>query len=255
VSKLYLPQVEVGICRRCVNSCAGCNHMSALALPPFNMPVSVLREDLLKFGQVAQIGKLSLLGGEPTLHPEIDEIIAAAQWTGVAGIVSLITNGQLLDRMSDTFWRLIRKIELDVYPGKLTATQVAWVRDKAREHGIDLLVVQIGKFYKCLRSGREETPEQVQRRFDSCPTGHLCVCLDYGHVYRCPQASIIPPLLLKDQPATVDGLALEGITVERLKMYLESRQPLKSCARCSVQESWFNWHETTRERWLEESTL
>jgi hypothetical protein len=219
------------------------------------MPLSVLREDLLRLGQVAEIGKLSLLGGEPTLHPDIDEMIAMCRSTNVATVVSLITNGQLLGRMSQRFWQTIRKIELDVYPGKLSGAQIVYVQNKCRENRVDLKIVPIGKFCKCLRSGKDETPEHMQQRFDNCPTGHLCVCVDYGFVYRCPQASIWPALLLPDQSPTVDGLSLDGITVEKLKAYLESRTPLKSCARCSVNEAFFDWHESTREKWIEESTL
>jgi hypothetical protein len=253
--KIYLPQVEVGIFRGCNQVCASCNHMSALAKPPFEMPVDVLRQDLIRLGQVAEIGKLSLLGGEPTLHKDIDNIIAVARSTNVAQVVSLITNGQLLHKMSETFWQTIRKIEMDVYPGKLSGQQITFIQNKARENNIDLKIVPIGKFCKCLRSGKDEAPEHVQWRFDTCPTGHLCVCVDYGYVYRCPQASIIPALFLKDQAPTVDGLALEGITVERLKTYLESKTVLKSCARCSVNESYFDWKEVKREDWEKESTL
>jgi hypothetical protein len=253
--RMFLPQVEVGVVRACNQQCCSCNHMSPLAKPPFVMPLSVLRQDLLRFGQVAEIGKLSLLGGEPCLHPDIDEMIAMCRSTNVAKVVSIVTNGQLLGRMSERFWRTIRKIEMDVYPGKLSGAQIVYVQNKARENHIDLKIVPIGKFYKCLRSGKDETLENVQWRFDHCPTGHLCVCLDYGYVYRCPQASIIPPLFLHDQSSTVDGLSLDGITVEKLKAYLESKTVLKSCAWCSVAEVFLDWHETTRENWLKESTL
>ena len=253
--KLYLQQAEVGITRVCPNRCAGCNHWTPIAQPPFVMPVSVLRDDLLRLGQVAEIGKFSLLGGEPLLHPDIDDMIAMCQTTNVAKVVNIVTNGQLLHQMSERFWHTIRKIEMDVYPGKLSAAQVAHIQNKCRENNIELTVIPVGKFYKCLRSGQGESPEQVQRRFNSCPTGHLCVCVDYGFVYRCPQASIIPPLFLKDQPPTVDGLPLDGITADGLKVYLESKQVLKSCARCSVGEVFIDWHETTREQWERESTV
>jgi hypothetical protein len=79
--------------------------------------------------------------------------------------------------------------------------------------------------------------------------------VDYGFVYRCPQASIIPPLFLKDQPVTVDGLALEGITADKLRAYLDSKTVLKSCVRCSVNEQWHDWHEVKREDWEKESTI
>ena len=253
--RIRLRQIEVGICRRCTNHCQGCNHATPLAKPPFVMPPEVLREDLLRIGRVAEIHQLALLGGEPLLHPDIDEMLSVAQSANVANVVVIITNGQLLGRMSDRFWKMIRRLDVDVYPGKLSGPQIVYIQNRCRENNVQLKIVPIGKFHKCLRSGKDETPEHLQHRFDICPTGHLCVCLDYGFVYRCPQASIWPALFLPDQSPTVDGLSLDGITPEKLKAYLESKTPLKSCARCSVEESYFNWHESKPETWEKESTL
>ena len=252
--RFHLPQIEAAITRVCVNSCAACNHAIPVAKPPYIMPLEVLREDLLRIGQVADIGQLALLGGEPLLHPDIDEMIAMARSTNVAKLVVIITNGQLLQRMTERFWRTIRKIDVDVYPGKLSGAQIVYIQRKARENHVDLRIFPVSTFYKCVRSGKDETPEHVQARFDRCPTGHLCTCVDYGHVYRCQQAFLWPPLFMPDQSPTVDGIPLDGITPEKLKAYLEGKTPLKSCRRCSVQEQYHNWHETTLDRWEKEST-
>ena len=255
--KLQLPQLEAAITRVCTNSCASCNHVTPIATPPYIMPVATLREDLRRIGQVAEIGQLALLGGEPLLCPDIDEMIAMSLSMNVAQRFSIITNGQLLHRMSDNFWRVMttHRIDVDVYPGKLGTAQIVAMQKKARENHVDLRLFPIATFSKSLRSGKDETPQHLQERFDRCPTGHLCTCVDYGYVYRCQQAFLIPPLLLPGEAPTVDGISLEGITAEKLKAYLECKWPLKSCARCSVNEQFIKWHETTRERWMDVSVV
>ena len=153
---------------------------------PFIMSLSVLREDLLRLGQVAEINTLLLSGIEPLLHPDIDEIIATCRSTNIVKMVTVVTTGQLLHRMSDRFWRIIHGLELDVYPGQLSGAGIVYVQNKAREHHIDLKIV-IGK--------RDKTIQ--------------CVYFDYGYVHITPRCK------------EADGLSLDGITTEKLKAFLE----------------------------------
>jgi hypothetical protein len=125
--RIYLKQVDTFIVRM---------------TPPHIMPLSTLREDLLCLGQVAEIGQLHLCG-EPLAHPDIDEIIAMARSTNVAGSVCVETNGQLLHRMTDRFWRAIRKLDVHVVPGKLSGAQIVAIQNKAREHKVDLSILPV----------------------------------------------------------------------------------------------------------------
>jgi MoaA/NifB/PqqE/SkfB family radical SAM enzyme len=78
--------------RRCNLSCAYCNEYDDYSKPVLT-EVMVARIDRL-----ADLGTsiLTLSGGEPLLHPELDEIIAAMRRRGV--IAGMITNGYLLTK-------------------------------------------------------------------------------------------------------------------------------------------------------------
>jgi len=84
--------------RRCNLSCTYCNEYDDFS-PPVPTDVMVHRINLL-----ADLGTsiLTLSGGEPMLHPELDQIIAAMRRRGV--IAGMITNGYLL--MPDRIKRL-----------------------------------------------------------------------------------------------------------------------------------------------------
>ena len=76
--------------RRCNISCAYCNEYDSVSQP---VPVEVLcrRIDLLADLGVSVI---TLSGGEPMLHPQLDDLIRHMRGRGI--IASLITNGYLL---------------------------------------------------------------------------------------------------------------------------------------------------------------
>lgn len=167
MSRLFIQELDVEVVR---------------AEMPHVMPLGVLREDLLRLGQVAEIGKLSLLGDEPTRHPDIDEMLAMCRSTNIARAVSLVTSGQFLDRMSVRFWRIIRKIEIDVFPGKLPGHQIVWIQHQCRVHSIDLKIM----------------PGAIT---------HDGPRLDFGRIRKSKAEA---------------GLALDGISEETLKAYLET---------------------------------
>ncbi len=76
--------------RRCNLSCAYCNEYDDYSKP---VPVEVMAA---RIHQLADLGTsiLTISGGEPLLHPQLDEIIAIMRKRGV--IAGMITNGYLL---------------------------------------------------------------------------------------------------------------------------------------------------------------
>src|SRR5277367_3040975 len=76
--------------RRCNLSCTYCNEYDDFSKP---VPVDTM---VSRINHLADLGTsiLTLSGGEPLLHPELDEIIAAMRHRGV--LACMITNGYLL---------------------------------------------------------------------------------------------------------------------------------------------------------------
>ena len=76
--------------RRCNLSCAYCNEYDAVS-KPVPLPVMLRRVDRL-----AELGTsvVTISGGEPLMHPELDAIVAHLRQRGI--VVTLITNGYYL---------------------------------------------------------------------------------------------------------------------------------------------------------------
>src|ERR1017187_5869014 len=76
--------------RRCNLACAYCNEFDAVSQP---VPLETMFQRL---DQLARLGTsiITISGGEPILHPELDDIIGRVRTNGM--IAGLITNGYLL---------------------------------------------------------------------------------------------------------------------------------------------------------------
>src|SRR5580700_1391530 len=76
--------------RRCNLSCAYCNEYDDVSKP---VPTDVMVKRINRLADLGT-GVITLSGGEPLLHPELDEIIAAMRRRGM--LACMITNGYLL---------------------------------------------------------------------------------------------------------------------------------------------------------------
>src|SRR5690349_11025818 len=76
--------------RRCNLSCSYCNEYDDFSQP---VPTAVM---LRRVDRLTELGTtiITISGGEPLLHPELDEIIRHIRGHGI--IATLITNGYLL---------------------------------------------------------------------------------------------------------------------------------------------------------------
>src|ERR1700735_845320 len=76
--------------RRCNLSCTYCNEYDDFSKP---VPLATMAHRIELLGRL-RTGVITLSGGEPMLHPELDDIIRAIRKN--ATLAGLITNGYLL---------------------------------------------------------------------------------------------------------------------------------------------------------------
>src|SRR5262249_29438550 len=78
--------------RRCNLACAYCNEYDAVSQP---VPLALMRRRLDKLAELGT-AMITVSGGEPLMHPDLDAIIEHMRGRGM--ISSLITNGYYLSR-------------------------------------------------------------------------------------------------------------------------------------------------------------
>ena len=216
---------------------------------------SQVAKDLAALSKVARSRAYALLGGEPTLHPSIVEILRIAKSSKISDCIEVWTNGQTIEKMTAGFWFMLDKLVVSIYPGK--SVDMEYIDAKCTEYGVKLEIkdYRLDRFSVPL-SKQHATPEQAAVRYSRCWYKTYTHVVDDGYFYRCCTSPFIPELIL-DRPKTADGLPLAGITGKRLAEFLYQRETPLSCYRCGGHGSpKIEWREISeRDAWMEASSI
>lgn len=245
---IEIVHLDANVVSHCNFSCTACSHVSPLHKPWF-MALEDFERDLMALKPILKVRNLNLVGGEPTLHPRLVDFMRAAKRIRLDEQTHVITNGSLLPRMSDEFWRELEFLKISIY-AKLSNEIVELARAKSKEYGFGIEATEFKDFYLQLTS-----PTDGRQSFEHCPWKADCFTVHNGYFTLCPQSTFFPKTLM-GLPEHTDGLALEGITEETLRAFMGRTEPLKSCSICTgSREKSIPWKESDRKNWIAESTV
>ena len=191
--------LDVQVCDHCNLRCAGCLHFAPLAEERF-LDVDEYERDLQRLASVNGIEgyfeTIVLMGGEPLLHPCVGEIVRITRTHMPQQNVVLCTNGLLLKRMVDDFWRALAEcnVALLISPYPLRVDYeglVAFARAKGVRAALaeDITGTVDGKeAFLRLAIDPEGECDQAQS-FVSCPFGGRYLQLTRGAIWPCQVAA------------------------------------------------------------------
>jgi GTP 3',8-cyclase len=244
--------LEANIVHHCNNRCACCNHGSPFSYP-YCMEPSVLKKDLSDLKSILHTEFFCLQGGEPLLHHSIVEMIQLACASGIADRYGILTNGRLLLKMTDEFWKACQdnriELRMTVY-GNVTDEVLKQISGKVSQYSqIKFIPSRLDRFTKVLGFYPEGDS------FRTC-RWKICHAVHEGRFYICP-LSIFWPKQFMGIEEPVDGFAIEGATEEDLNLFIYRTEPLKSCQRCTGEAAAsVDWHEVSNlEEWIKDSTV
>lgn len=242
---IAVAHIDLGVQENCQFKCSGCSHASP-TFSPWSMPLAMIERDLFALKPFFEIGSTQILGGEPLLHPQIVDVLRLVKLVRADRECTVITNGALLPKMPDDFWRELEILQISLYPGK--PDHRALVEEKQKQFGFAWHCTQFDSFYRQLKS----VPDDGVEAFRNCRWKSDCLTVHRGHLYLCSQSAFFPKAL--GLPNT-DGLPLEGLTEEKLRTFLYRTEPLKTCKNCLAHSMQTEpWKEAKRSEWLKEST-
>lgn len=248
MSKLRVYTYEADIVGHCNFRCVGCSHLSPLRSNEIRQTDELAR-DLEHLSAISEATKFILIGGEPTLHPDLEGIVRVVKLSGIAPLLEMWTNGSQFGRVSDSVLEQLDSIVMNRYPGKVTDAQVAEIQARCAQFDVALQIDAMDSFYLNLT---DKPRSDIVNLFRSCPYQTHCFSIKGGYLFRCPQSSVIPKYVM-GLDENIDGVALEGLTVEGLSEFLTSQKPRAACVRCARQEEWKPWKEAPRAEWLNAS--
>ena len=146
--KIHTPQLELNVVEHCNLRCVECSHLSPYVSTGLLEPDSV-RRDLAALAAVLHCSSFRFVGGEPLLHKRLVEIIQTVRKSGISDRVVVVSNGTLIDRMSDVFFQSIDELEISWYPQTATdADKIAFARSSCARYGSRLFVNDKAVFRK-----------------------------------------------------------------------------------------------------------
>ena len=236
-NKLTRLSVEYSLTEHCNISCHACAHASPLLAKKFAVLADFSR-DFEALAGAFHSRELRIVGGEPLLHPELLDFLREGRRIGVADTIVVFTNGVLLHRIPDEFWRLIDKLHVSVYPGVRRRLGEEGCERLCRTHGVELRFERFRTFDQTLISKRIDDPKLVKAIYRACHTATECHTVHGGRFYKCPMAPLMSSWLALHRidfasPAT-DGVALhDNPALQRdLERYLGDAAPLAACSYC-----------------------
>ena len=237
--KLQRPSVEYNLTEHCNLKCYGCDHASPLLPKKFAQLAQFVR-DLEQLSAHLHSKQLRLVGGEPLLHPQLLDFIKEGRRIGIADEIVVITNGVLLHRMPEEFWRSIDALWLSLYPGVTRTLDAEACEVICRERGISFRADRDDTFHRTLLNQPIEDPLLRQAIFSSCRlAGDIsCHTVHEGRFYRCSVAPFMAPRLamlgIPFENRQTDGVALADNPAlrEQLKACLSRDAPLDACRYC-----------------------
>jgi len=226
--------LEVHIVDHCNLRCDGCCSMSPF-LPEWYIDPEDLRRDLASARRCLAPTWFKLVGGEPLLHPELIPCLKIARDSHISEIVSVTTNGILLDRMPDELWMFADAMTISLYPKPtLPRTTVELVNAKSMHYGVHVNWKRQDMFVEMDRDVPIDDPRVTRSAWSECWLRHRCHMLSKGRFYACTRPAHFQTYYGGGIDFSHDGVPLHDGSelVREIHEYLIRDTPLDACSWC-----------------------
>ena len=196
VPRPCLEYMIVNILDHCNLKCKGCDHFACVADPYF-VSLESIRQDVEKMAEIFHhdyINQIAIMGGEPLLHPELLEIIKIVRKSFPYTMIRLTTNGLLLLKQEEEFWKVCRENDVIIVTTKYPISlDFEAIKKKARRECVNFKYfegtgdeVLKMSFKKIITLEGDADPVES---FSKCNVSNYGNFLMEGKFYGCPFSS------------------------------------------------------------------
>ena len=192
--KRHIPILHIHLTDHCNLNCRGCDNFSPLS-PKVFADMNVVASDCARISELSggKVNEVQLLGGEPLLHPNVAAFSGIVRKYFPDSPIKLVTNGLLLLKQPEPFWKSCRKNHVEIvvtkYPIQLDHQKIEqYVREQGVAFSFYGSTRSVLKTMQCSPldlSGKQDPQDSFLR----CNSGNRCIALDNGKIYTC---SLIP---------------------------------------------------------------
>jgi len=238
MKKIFRQAIEYNATEHCNLKCENCAHSSDM-MPPKFTTLKQFEKDLKNLSKVLHANELKIVGGEPLLHPKLLDLINIASEIKIADQITLITNGILLNKMSEKIWEKIDGMWISVYPNTVFKHDFKKITKLANKHDVWIWRKWTPYFVQQLLDKKIDDKEMLDKIYKNCSYVHnyFCNALHEGYFYKCEQSVFMKKrlsLLNIEFDNANDRLEItdEPDFKEKLENFLNSRKPLNACSYC-----------------------
>jgi MoaA/NifB/PqqE/SkfB family radical SAM enzyme len=237
--------LETHLVDHCILNCSGCSHFAPLVPGEVYADVDVYERDLHRMRELFHdIYQISLMGGEPLLHPEINSFIDITRQAFPQSKIAIFTNGMLLKSMPESFWQMCNasraRIKITQYPIALDFKSIKqFVKSKQVQIKIPK---EVNTFYQFINLRGDSDP---QKSFRTCRAMYTAPFLSDGKIYPCsfaPHVHYFSEYFNQTISASSkDYIDIRASTTpEDILTFL--KQPIPLCRWCKERRTPIPWH-------------
>jgi organic radical activating enzyme len=176
-NKVHIFQTDVLVTERCTLACSHCNMFMPHFTSPNHRTLDILKSDIdLFFSKVDYVSVFHLVGGEPFLNPNIEDVIrhVVSNYTSKIDKLIITTNGTILPKQSTLDLLKSSDVILSIsdYTDKLEniKTKVLKVIETFKSQNINHYVRTEIEWYDFgdLRIKKNLPTDELIKHFDSC---------------------------------------------------------------------------------------
>lgn len=187
--RLLIDHLEIVVGSKCSLRCKKCANLMQYYEHPANFPVSQVKEDCRKLLELdVKIRCIHLIGGEPFLYKELQELILLLQHSRKVGSIRIITNGTIIPDNTMLKYLKFSKVHILISNYVHVGAKTNELFQFLQNAGIEVRLSTVPWYnYHHNFSGFERCPEELQAVYKSC--GLACRKMLNGEIHLCPTSA------------------------------------------------------------------
>lgn len=265
----FLPErfIDIHIVEHCNLKCRCCAHFAPLAEPEC-IDLQTLEKEYKNLKPVYNrfFNSIHLLGGEPLLHPQIEEVLKLTRGMFPTTEIQLVTNGLKLLSMPESFYKCCFnnsiKLIISRYNINLNYDEIEKI---AKKYNLECEISLCRE--KFIHHVYDNNGNQnIKHSYKKCQYGGKCINFSQGKIFPCARAAHIRHLnkafgmnfeykngdfLLPEELAKLPSL------ISKIKFKRFISRPIPFCRYCNMDdEKYETWGVTKFEKseWLQVSS-
>ena len=239
--EIFLRRMDLVLTTRCTLRCEKCANLMQYYTNPCDVKLDIILESMRRLLTVIDgIGTVYVLGGEPFIYHQLDEVIQFLKENNKVNEIRIVTNGTICPCDSNnSLWRNLsdEKVIVQISDYGELSRKKSEIINKCAKYHVNCEVEENKFFYDTGGiKKRNRSNLELEKVFADCST--LCRSLYNGELHYCPRSShgVDLGIIKKRNEDFVDLINEfdDEILKEKVIGLLEKKDFVEACDHCDI---------------------